>query len=246
MKISVDEVKLKRQSRLGRLALTGSLVILIGGLLITLLGPQFGLLTPENTGLFLGVYTAILVAGFAISRVGMYYGNRYLSPTRPERILREKLKGLDRKFALLLFQPPWDYILIEPGGITAIVPRTQAGKTSFVNGKWKRREGVFQMWFGREEPLGNPTEDAANAVKKIDALLKEKAEGLKVPIRALIVFTNPAAELEMEPSPIAVVVADDVKDYLRGEAKLRELPSSIQRKMREALGAPEIPKAEQS
>jgi hypothetical protein len=67
---------------------------------------------------------------------------------------------------------------------------------------------------------------------------------LKIPVRGIVVFSNPKVLLDAEPSPVAVVTAAELKDYLRGAGKLREMPNSIQRKMREALGAPELPKAE--
>ena len=252
MKISVDEQKIKRQAKIGRAALTLSLVVLIGGLLLTLIGPQYGLLTPENTGLFLGVYLIILAVGFTVSRVGMYYGNRYLSPTRPELLLREKLKGLDRKYALMLFQKPTDYFLVEPGGVTAIVTRAtgvrrnaQSARTvSYKGGKWNSRTSLFSSWFGQEEPFGNPMADATAAAKAISDQIAAYDANLKVPVRAVVLFTNTNLILDIDPSPTAVLKIDDFKDFLRGAGKLKELPPSIQRKMREALGAPELQKVE--
>ena len=246
MRISVDEKKVKRNRLIGRYSLIGSLVILMGGLALTLFGQNFGLLSPTNTSLFFAVYMVILVAGFSVSRIGMFFGNRHLSPLRPELALRENLKGLDRKYALMLFQDPTDYFLVEPGGVTALIMRNQAGRTAFVNGKWKRREGILQFWLGRDEPLGNPSNDATEAMKKLSEKLTAKYPDLKVPVRAVIVFTNPKAALDIEPSPIPVLMADELKNYIRSENKLRELPNSIQRKIRDALGAPELPKGEQS
>ncbi len=245
MRISVDEKKVKRNTLLGRYALVGSLVILMGGLVLTLFGQNFGLLDAKNTTLFFAIYAVILVLGFGISRIGMHFGNRHLSPLRPELALRENLKGLDRKYALMLFQQPTDYFLVEPGGVTVFIMRGQPGKTAYKAGKWKRRESFLTFWMGREEPLGNPTADATEALKKIGDMLAAKFPDLKVPVRALIVFTNAKAELDVEPSPIPVLMADDLKDYLRSDNKLRELPNSVMRKVREALGAPELPKGDQ-
>lgn len=244
MKVVIDQKRYKRMALLGRVALFGSLGILIGGLLLTLFGQQIGLLTPENSTLFFVIYIAILVVGFAVSRVGFHYGNRYLAPTRPDAVLRENLKGLDRKYALMLFQSPHDYVLVEPGGVSAFVIRNQDGRIAYKGGKWKRRESIFRFWFGRDEPLGDPTQEALAAAAKINKILTEKLPTLKIPVRGIVVFSNPKAVLEVEPSPVSVVRAEELKDYLRGAGKLREMPNSIQRKMREALGAPELPKGE--
>jgi hypothetical protein len=244
MRIIVDEKKVKRQALIGRIALFGSLAILLGGLLLTLFGQQIGLFDLNNLGLFYLIYTVILVVGFAVSRIGMHYGNRYLAVGRPEMVLRENLKGLDRKFALMIFKLPVDYVLIEPSGVTALIVKTQAGKIDYKNGKWKSRQGFLSYWLGRDEPLGDPTEEAKDALAKLNAIFTEKTPNLKIPMRAVIVFSNPKAILDMEPSPIPVLRADDLKDYLRSEARLKELPNSIQRQMRAALGGPELPTAE--
>lgn len=244
MKIVIDEKRYKRMALLGRIALFGSLGILLAGLLLTLFGQQLGLLNPENSTLFFVVYLAILLVGFTASRIGFHYGNRYLAPTRPDKVLRDSLKGLDRKYALLLFREPTNYLLIEPGGITVFIVRNQEGKIAYKEGKWKRRESLLRFWFGRDEPLGDPTADALEELGKVNKLLTEKLPTLKIPLRAIIVFSNPRAILDIEPSPIAVLPADGLKDYLRGPGKLKELPNSIQRKMREALGAPEVPRPE--
>jgi hypothetical protein len=244
MKVVIDQKKYKRMALFGRIALFGSLGILLGGLLLTLFGQQIGLLNPENSTLFFIIYIAILVVGFAVSRVGFHFGNRYLAPTRPDMVLRESLKGLERKYALMLFQAPHDYMLIEPGGVTAFVMRNQEGKIAYKGGKWKRRESLIRFWFGRDEPLGNPTQDALDASAKINKVLTEKLPTLKIPVRGVVVFSNPKAILDVEPSPVAVVTAETLKDYIRGAGKLKEMPNSIQRKMRDALGGPELPKGE--
>lgn len=244
MKIVIDEKKYKRMALLGRIALFGSLGILLGGLLLTLFGQQIGLLNPENSTLFFIIYLGILFLGFTASRVGFHYGNRYLAPTRPDMVLRESLKGLDRKYALMLFRGPTNYLLIEPGGVTVFVVRNQEGKVTYREGKWKRRESLLRFWFGRDEPLGNPTADATEEMTKVNQVLTEKLPNLKIPLRAVVVFSNPKVILDVEPSPIAILRANELKDYIRGAGKLKDLPNSIQRKMREALGAPDLPRPE--
>jgi hypothetical protein len=160
-------------------------------------------------------------------------------------VLRDALKGLDRKYALLLFQGITNYLLVEPGGLTVFVVRGQEGKTAFKGGKWKRKESLFRFWFGRDEPLGNPTADLNAEMAKVSKVLAEKMPTLKVPVRGIIVFSSPKAILDIEPSPITILPATELKDYIRNAGKLKELPNSIQRKMRDAVSAPELPKAEQ-
>jgi len=245
MRISANDKKIKQQTTIGRVAVYGSLGILIAGVLLSLFGQNYGLFKPENIGLFYVIYFGVLIVGFGLSRVGMYYGNRFLMPTRPELMLREKLKGMDRKYALMLFQTPVDYYLVEPGGVTAFIVKNQGGPVSYRNGVWKRKSNILGGFFGREEPLGNPTAEATEALNKLNTAITANNPGLKVPQRAVIVFTNPSVQLDVEPSPIMAMKIDDLKDFLRGEGKLKDLPNSIQRKMRDALGAPELEKLDE-
>ncbi|MCS7324276.1 MAG: hypothetical protein RMJ86_02825 [Anaerolineae bacterium] len=244
MRIVIDERKYKRRALLSRVLLFSSIGLLLLGLVITLFAPQLGLLTPSNTWLFFALYTLLLMGGFVLSRIGMHFGNRYLSPSRPDAVLRDSLKGLDRKYALLIFQGLTDYLLVEPGGVTVFVVRNQDGKITFRDGKWKRRESLLRYWFGRDEPLGDPIEDLKEELARVSRALSDKLPDLKIPVRGIIVFSHPRVVLDVEGSPFPVLRADDLKDYLRGAGRLKELPNSIQRKVRESLGAPELPKPE--
>ena len=152
--------------------------------------------------------------------------------------------GIDQCVARLgqrkLFQKPTDYLLIEPGGITVLVPRGQEGAVIQAEGKWRYNRGFMRSWMGRDEAIGNPSADAQKAMADIKKVLDEKAPEIKVPLRAVIVFTHPRVALTAEPGPVTALRAEELKDYLRAAGKLHELPKSIQRKMREALGAPDV------
>ncbi|MCS6772804.1 MAG: hypothetical protein RMM31_04645 [Anaerolineae bacterium] len=244
MKIVVDEKRFKRMALVSRALLFGSIGVLLLALALTLFGPQLGLLRPDNAGLFFALYTVLLLAGFIISRIGFHFGKRYLSPNRPDLVLRDSLKGLDRKYALLLFKGLTDYLLVEPGGLTVFVVRGQDGKVTYREGKWKRRESFLRYWFGRDEPLGDPIEDLKEELGRVSKVLSDKLPDLKVPVRGIVVFSHPKAALDVEAAPFPILRAEDLKDYLRGEGRMKDLPNSIQRRMREAVGAPELPRPE--
>lgn len=236
MRIVVNESKVKRESNIGKFAIYGSLAILMAGLALTLFGQQWGILSENNIGLFYIIYLSILFLGLMISRVGMYYGNRHLSPRRPALMLREQLKGMDRKCSLLLFTEPCDYILIEPSGVTAIIYKNQNGEVSYKNNVWKFKTSFLNRVFGREEPLGDPKKDMDDALTRINTILTEKIPDQKIPLRGVVVFGGQNVTLDVDPTPFAVLKVDKLKDYLRGEGKLREVPAATQKAVREALG----------
>jgi hypothetical protein len=244
MKIVVDEKKLRRNAQIARTIVIGVVVVAIGMMVAALFASTQPVFTQISPNFFLVAQIAVIALLFTVSRIGFLYANRYLAFNRPEKVFRDSLKGLDRKYALMLFEKPVDYYVIEPGGVTALIPKSQETPVSLKNGKWKHQRSILRAWLGREETLGDPGAEANEAIADIQKMIAAKAPDLKVPVRAVIVFTNPKVQLDIEPSPFTVLRPEELKNWERGAGKLNELPKSIQRKMREALGAPEIPAAE--
>ncbi len=239
MKIVVDEKKLLRNAKIAR-AVVLSVVVVALAMMIGVVLLQGTPLMREYTNALLIIQIAIIAVMFTVSRIGFILANRYLADFRPEKVFRESLKGLDRKFALMLFQKPGDYVLVEPGGVTVLIPRNQEGLVGYKDGKWRFKRSLLRSWLGRDESLGDPIADANTGMSTVKKLLEEKSPDIKVPIRAVVVFTNARVRLDADPGPVAVLTATQLKDYIRSGGRLNELPKSIQRKMREALGAPDI------
>jgi hypothetical protein len=238
MKISVDEVKLARNSKLARTIVLSTVAVALGLMVAVLIGmsqPFFRNLSPLY--ILIGEIV-IIVLMFIFARIGFNYAGRYLSILRPEKVFRENLKGLDRKYTLQLFEKPTDYLLIEPGGLTVLIPRPQDTPVRFAEGRWSSRRNFMGVLLGRDEPIGDPIKDANSAMNTIKKLLDANAPDIKVPIRAAVVFVNPNIKLDAESSPVVSILrADQLKDFVRLHNKLNELPKSIQRKMRAAIGA---------
>jgi hypothetical protein len=239
MKIVVDEKKLLRNAKIAR-AVVLSVVVIAFAMMIGVVLLQGSAFMRDYTNSLLIAQIAIIAVMFTVSRIGFVLANRYLADFRPEKVFRDSLKGLDRKFALMLFQKAGDYVLVEPGGVTVLVPRNQEGAVGFKGGKWQFKRSLIRSWLGRDESIGDPIADANSAMSAIKKLLDEKAPDVKVPIRAVVVFTNARVKLDADPGPVAVLPATQLKEYVRSGGRLNDLPKSIQRKMREALGAPDI------
>lgn len=240
MKIVVDEKKLARNSKLARTIVLGTVTVALGLMITVLIAiSSTSLRTVDPTYILIG-QLAIIILVFIFARIGFNYAGRYLSILRPEKVFRESLKGLDKKFTLSLFEKPTDYFLVEPGGVTVLIPRPQDSYVRLKDGKWVTNRNLLRVLMGRDEPIGDPIKDANEAMAGVKRRLEAGAPDIKVPLRAAVVFVNPNVKLDAEPSPVvAVLRADQLKDYLRVHNKLSELPKSIQRKMRSALGLPE-------
>jgi hypothetical protein len=240
MKIVVDEKKLARNSKLARTIVLGTVAVALGLMIAVLVAISSTSLRTIDPAIILVGELVIIALMFIFARIGFDYASRYLSIMRPEKVFRESLKGLDRKFTLSLFEKPVDYFLVEPGGITVLIARPQDGPVRFKDGKWNTNRNFLRVLMGRDEAIGDPVKDANAAMAEVKKRLESSAPDIKVPLRAAVVFVNPNVKLEAEPSPVvAVLRADQLKDYVRLHNKLNELPKSIQRKMRTALGVPE-------
>lgn len=242
MKIVVDEVKLARNAKIARGLVLGVVVVAVGMMILVLLAsmsPNAALVANLNPATLLVIELVVIVVLFVVSRIGFLFANRYLAFNRPEKVLRDSLKGLEKTNALLLFQKPVDYLLIEPGGVTIFIPRTQEQKVTYRDGKWSYNRGFLRAWMGRDETIGDPTADATEAIKKVQTLITAKAPDVKVTVRAVIMFTHPKVELDVQPGPVTVLKAEDVKDFLRGGGRLSPLPKPVLRKVRAALGVAE-------
>jgi len=242
MKIVVDEAKLARNAKIARGLVLGVVVVAVGMMIAVLLASNSSItaqIAAINPATLLVAELVVIILLFVVSRVGFVYANRYLAFNRPEKVLRDSLKGLEKTNTLLLFQKPVDYLLIEPGGVTIFIPRGQEQRVTYCDGKWSYSRGLLRAWMGRDETIGDPTADATEAVAKVQAIIAAKAPDVRVTVRAVILFTHPKVVLDVEEGPITVLKAEDVKDFLRGGGRLSPLPKPVQRKIRTALGVAE-------
>lgn len=81
MKVITNDRLIKRNARIGQIATFGGLIVLIGGLVITYRNPAYASLS-----------WVALIAGFALSQVGLYFGNRWGRHPRPDELVDQGLK----------------------------------------------------------------------------------------------------------------------------------------------------------
>ena len=230
MRIVANERHIKTRYLIGQYATLGGLVALIAGLLVSFLAPEQFAVTMGS-----------MVVGVFLSLVGGFLGNRYSGPLPHHEALAAVLKGLGGQYILLNYTLPVPHVLVEPGGLTAIVVKTHKGRIVYVErGKWQHHQrGKFFRQMVGQENIGFPDVDAERQVDKLASLVAERLPGVDIPTRAIVVFVNPSADLDAGDSPVPVFYGKKVKAWLRGPGKLTPLPSSVHRQMTEALGIPE-------
>lgn len=236
MRIIQNERRINLFSSIGQYATLGgflALLISLVSLLISFTRPTWTM--PTLVGMFVGLL---------LSTVGGAVSDRYVGPLAHHKALIEVLKGLDYRHTLIQYLLPASHVLLEPGGCTVFVVKTQEGHVVYENGedgKWRhhQRWKFFHKLAGRER-LGTPHVEAEQEVCRLKRYLDERMpDADEVPVRPAIVFVNPDVELEADDSPVPAIYRKKVKNWLRGPGRLDPLPDDVHRRLTEALGVDE-------
>jgi hypothetical protein len=204
MKVIINQPKLVQRAQIANTASIGGMVLLLAGVILPLVIPALGQVVP----------LLCILAGIIIAMFGIYQANRWVRKPRPEESLGKALKGLDDKHVLYHYPAalPCDHILLTPEGVVNLETVNLPGLFSYKDGRWAER-----MTMGRafrsvvEERLGDPTR-TAQAVQRFLAGKLQVLTGVPIPVKPLIVFTHPNAELDLDPDcPVPVHKADKLK-----------------------------------
>jgi hypothetical protein len=222
MKVFTNERLIKRNGRVGQIATIGGLLVLVGGMFISFRFPNFA-----------GFAWVALLVGFALSQIGLYYGNRWGKRPRPDELIDQGLKGLNDQYSIYHYMTPASHLLVGPSGLWVIMPYYQVGKIVYEKGRWKQKGGGFMQRYLRafaQEGVGRPDLEAPAEVQAISKLLTKRIADKEVPDpKPTLVFTNEKVELVVEDAPILTLPLKKLKEAVRKAAKDKPLaPELIQ------------------
>ncbi|MGD2144812.1 MAG: NERD domain-containing protein [Anaerolineae bacterium] len=229
MDIIRDERRIKVFSSIGQYATLGGLLILLVGLVISFVEPSW--IVP---------LMASMALGFILSVVGGFFADRYAGSLAHHKALADVLKGLDYRHKLLQYVLPANHVLLEPGGCTVFVVKSQGGEVVYEDGedgRWKHRQrGRFFRRLVGQEGVGKPHVEAQLQVRKLRRYLADRMDDAdQVPLRAAVVFVNEDVELRAHDSPVPAFYRKNVKDWLRGPESLRALSDGLRQRLEGAL-----------
>ena len=212
MRTHTNEPLVKRNAMIGKYATIGGLVILVGGVVVSV---SFNNQAQTDT-LFQTIPFVTLIVGFILSNVGTYFMSRFVREPRADQAFEGALKGMDDRYHLYNFYNVGAaHLLVTPAGLFAIVPKFQKGKVTWDGKAWKHPGGNFFLSLFGQENLGNPNAEAASDADRIAKFLAKKVGGDIPPVQALIVFYNPNTTIEADNPPIPTVHVKQLKDHLR-------------------------------
>ncbi len=226
---------LSRETYIRRATTAGKWLTLIS---LGLLGSSFIVYMTRMEWWYITLTLASL--GFICSVFGSYYGDRFAGPLAHHIRIPEALKGFDDDYALLVYQTPAPFVLVEPSGLTVILVKNQGGVVTYTNGKWRHRQaGRFFRQMGGQEALGRPDDHARLLVADVQRYLRKRLpQGVEIPVRAIVVFIAPKVQLDAADSPLPALRAEKVKGWLRGPGRRPVLSAELRRNLAEALDLP--------
>lgn len=227
MRIIANETFIERREKLANILPLVAMGVLFGSLVISFMKPTWFLFT-----------MALAVIGFFLSIVGTYLVQRFGGQLAHHDVVPQALKGFSDDYALLIYEVPnVPFVLVEPGGLTAMLIKTQGGKIVYEDGHWQHQQRMkFLRQFGGEESLGRPdrqAQDLANLLKSyLDARLPDEVEA---PVRGIALFVNPEVELNAEDAPVPAIWVGKLKEWLRNEGRRSRLPAETRNAITEAM-----------
>ncbi len=227
MRLIANEQQIKTRTRMGELAPLVGLGLLAAATALAFLKPEWSWAT-----------LIVVWVGFVVSLIGGYLGGRYVGPLAHHKKVPEALKGLENSFTLLMYKAPAPFVVVDAGGLTVIMARSQSGRIAYKDGKWQHQEKMgWLKRFAGQEGVGRPDQMAQLEMEDLQRFLRKRLpEGMDVPVRPVILFVHPDATLEVEGSPVPVFRMPELKRWLRREGRRPNLPAETLEALYAALG----------
>lgn len=208
MRVLTNEQLIRRNRTIAQVLFIVSLVILIGGLIVT---NTIG----RDTTLLTLVPCLVMPVGLITTWFSVRLTNQYVRLPHPEDAVQAGLKGSGRGTVLYNYLFKADHVFVCPQGVYAIVTRFQDGLFR-VQGETitnTRTRGILGRWmtFMRQEQLGDPFKDARTAAADLQARIDEALPNEGITVQPVVVFVSEKVALEIENPAIPVVLANPKK-----------------------------------
>lgn len=221
MKQVTNEKYIKRNKNIG-----GALFII--NLAVLGVGAYFAVTSTNNTEGIVWSWVALAI-GISLTRISMYFMNRFGRSPRYDEVLAEVFGKLRHDYTFFSFSSPVPYLLLGPCRLWLPILVTSGGKISYENGKWKHSGvGLFKILIGQES-LVKPEFEVADATKNIQQQLAKHGIPFEdqPTIQPVIVLLNSTTKLgNLEGAPYQAITLPELKRYIR-KVDRENCPSEI-------------------
>ena len=228
MKKVINEKLIKRNKTIGNVTSIVGMVILGGGLVLSLNQD------PDSTRTLFSFVA--LIVGFIIAQVSTYYVSRFSRSPRFDEIIAENLSKLNNQYTFYVYSSPVAMVLVGPSGIWVPIPILASGEI-YYDKKWKQRGGSFFLKIFGQENVGKPGLDVQTNEREIYSLLNNHFEKEKMPpVNSVLVSMHPKATIgDVENAPTPIVEAEALRRLIRKNDRKSEddIPQDVVNKLNE-------------
>jgi hypothetical protein len=220
----VDEKRVARGARIGKVATFVGLGFLVVGLIISLVFKESPILLLSFVCLLLG-----LVA----SSVGSINMGRWVREPRADQALVQGLKGFDDRYLLYNYVLPAPHVLLGPTGLWVLTMLGQGGTVRYQDGKLQRDFSLRRVFlFLSEEGMGRPFKEADAQVQALQQFLSANGIDGELEIDNALVFFDPRVDLVVTDPPRPMVVPKGLKRAIRKQTE-KKLSSTQYQQLKE-------------
>ena len=226
MRVHTDEEMIARGGRLGQLATFIGLVMVFGALVASF--TEYRLMA-----------IVLIALGVVMYTLGSRGQQQSIRGPRTISQLVDALSEFDDRYRLYNHMLPADHVLLTPHAVFVLAGRSMEGRIRCFKDKWVRDLTLSRLLrFFTEESLGNPSKEAQQDVNKLEKYIQEHAPEVAPEVQAVVVFTNPAARLEVTSSSVPVLPLRKLKSHVRKSAGRTELTPEELRALTELFESP--------
>lgn len=231
MRIVTNTRLIKRNARIGQITTLAALIMLVIATYLAV----------TQKAVFFSYTLFLMLISFFLTQVGLYFGNRWGRRPRPDEILDKSLKGLGREYTMYHYITPASHLLVGPAGVWVLLTYHTAGIVTYKKRRYRQHGGGFATSYLRlfgQESLGRPDLEAKSEMDLTRQLFRRLLPDQEIPIQAALVFLHPQAQIALQDSPLPVLHAKDLKDFLRRRSKEDPLPPATLAAIQSVLPKP--------
>lgn len=224
MKVIVNLRLVRRYRIFTRLSLLGMLICLVFGGIFA-----FSSIIP-NLLVNCLVSTALIVACYTLLRINGWLTSRWGTRPRLDEKLTSSLKGLSDDYVIYHYVTDVPHVLLGPNGVFLLEVYENSGKVSYLSEskRWQyTKKGNFLSKLLTSDSFSKPEKDIGYLLKDWQGFLERLSKSDYFTPNSsfpdpqpIIVFSDPAVELETSNSPIILAKISKLKELIRGFPRL--------------------------
>lgn len=236
MKLVTNEKLIQRNIKIGQYTALGGLAVMGIAVYYAIQFMRDPSSISEKSNI---VLIGVMLVGFIMAQVSMYYGNRWGRKPRIDERLTAALKGLTYEYTLYHYVTPVPHLLVGPAGIWVLTAFYQRGQITYEKGRWRQKAsglGYNYLRIFGQENLGRPDLEAKAEAERLQRHLARLLPDQPLPpVQAIAVFTDEQADVQVQDAPIPALPLKKLKEFFRKQAKENPLPKADLERIQAAL-----------